>query len=64
MRIHIHGMRDIHGNKVTYWQSTTNESDLEETQRVALDKFDELRLLTKGHLDFSDFSLPQFGSAV
>jgi hypothetical protein len=50
MRIHVHGMRDIHGNKVTYSQSTTNESDLEEAQRVALDKFDELRLLTRCHI--------------
>lgn len=47
MRIHVRGMRDVHGNKVTYWQSTTNESDLEEAKRVALDKFDELRLLVK-----------------
>lgn len=47
MRIHVRGMRDIHGNKVTYWQSTTNESDLEEAKRFALDKFDELRLLAK-----------------
>ena len=47
MRIHVRGMRDIHGNKLTYWKSTTNESDLEEAKRVALDKFDELRLLTK-----------------
>jgi|TARA_B110000902_G_C13878154_1_gene425598 hypothetical protein len=59
MRIHVHGMRDIHGNKVTYWQSTTNESDLEEARRIALDKFDELRLLTKDNrpvveLSFAD----------
>lgn len=47
MRIHVRGMRDIHGNKLTYWKSTTNESDLEEAKRVALDKFDELRLLAK-----------------
>ncbi len=47
MRIHVRGMRDVHGNKVTYWQSTTNESDLEEAQRVALNKFDELRLLAR-----------------
>jgi hypothetical protein len=47
MRIHVRGMRDVHGAKVTYWQSTTNESDLEEATRVALDKFDELRLLVK-----------------
>jgi integrase len=47
MRIHVRGMRDIHGNKLTYWKSTTNESDLEEATRVALDKFDELRLLAK-----------------
>lgn len=47
MRIHVRGMRDVNGTKVTYWQSTTNESDLEEAKRVALDKYDELRLLVK-----------------
>jgi len=47
MRIHVRGMRDIHGNKLTYWKSTTNESDLDEAKRVALDKFDELRILTR-----------------
>jgi integrase len=47
MRIHVRGMRDVHGNKVTYFQTTTNESDLEEAKQVALDKFDELRLLAK-----------------
>ena len=47
MRIHVRGMQDQYGRKITYWKSTTNESDLEEAKRVALDKFDELRLLAK-----------------
>lgn len=47
MRIHVRGMRDLHGNKLTYWKSTTNESDLEEATRVALNKFDELRSLAR-----------------
>lgn len=56
MRIHVRGMRDIHGKKVTYWKSTTNESDLEEAKRVALDKFDELRLLTKDNRPIVEIS--------
>jgi integrase len=56
MRIHVRGMRDIHGNKVTYWKSTTNESDLEEAKRVALDKFDELRLLAKDNRPIVEIS--------
>lgn len=59
MRIHVRGMRDIHGKKLTYWKSTTNESDLEEAKRVALNKFDELRMLAKDNrpvieISFSD----------
>lgn len=56
MRIHVRGMRDIHGNKLTYWKSTTNESDLEEAKRVALDKFDELRLLAKENRPVTEIS--------
>ena len=44
MRIHVRGMTDIQGNKLTYTQETTGESDLDEAKRKALDKFDELRL--------------------
>lgn len=47
MRIHVRGMRDVHGEKLTYIQESTGEQDLEEAQRVALDRYDELRLRTK-----------------
>lgn len=47
MRIHVRGMRDIYGNKVTYVQESTGEQDLEEAKRYALDKYDELRLRAK-----------------
>lgn len=44
MRIHVRGMKDLQGNKLTYIQETTGESDLDEAKRKALDRFDELRL--------------------
>jgi len=44
MRIHVRGMKDARGGKVTYIQESTGETDLEEAKRVALDKFDDLRL--------------------
>lgn len=47
MRIHVRGMRDIYGNKLTYVQESTGETDLEEAKRYALDKYDDLRLRTK-----------------
>jgi len=47
MRIHIRGMQDIYGNKVTYVQESTGEQDLEEAKRYALDKYDDLRLRAK-----------------
>lgn len=47
MRIHIRGMRDVYGNKVTYVQESTGETDLEEAKRYALDKYDDLRLRAK-----------------
>ena len=47
MRVHVRGMRDIHGEKLTYIQESTGETDLEEARRVALDRYDELRLRTK-----------------
>lgn len=47
LRIHVRGMRDIYGNKVTYVQESTGEQDLEEAKRYALDKYDELRLRAK-----------------
>lgn len=47
MRIHVRGMQDAHGDKLTYVQESTGEQDLEEAQRVALDRYDELRLRVK-----------------
>jgi hypothetical protein len=47
MRIHVRGMQDVHGEKLTYIQESTGEQDLEEAQRVALDRYDDLRLRTK-----------------
>ena len=47
MRIHVRGMRDVYGNKVTYVQESTGETDLEEAKRYALDKYDDLRLRAK-----------------
>ncbi|KIN77214.1 phage integrase family protein [Sulfitobacter mediterraneus] len=44
MRIHVRGMKDIRGNKVTYVQRSTGETDLEEARRIALDAFDDLKL--------------------
>jgi len=43
MRIHVRGMRDLQGNKFTYVQQSTGETDLEEAQRIALNKYDELK---------------------
>lgn len=62
MRIHVRGMRDIYGNKVTYVQESTGETDLEEAKRYALDKYDDLRLRAKKkepvkQLTFSDLYL-------
>lgn len=47
MRVHVKGMQDIYGNKVTYVQESTGETDLEEAKRYALDKYDDLRLRAK-----------------
>ncbi|ALI54577.1 tyrosine-type recombinase/integrase [Celeribacter marinus] len=47
MRIHVRGMQDVYGNKVTYVQESTGETDLEEARRYALDKYDDLRLRAK-----------------
>ena len=33
MRIHVRGMQDVYGNKVTYVQESTGETDLEEARR-------------------------------
>jgi integrase len=47
MRVYVRGMRDVYGNKVTYVQESTGETDLEEAKRYALDKYDDLRLRVK-----------------
>jgi integrase len=47
MRLHVRGMVDEHGDKLTYIQESTGEQDLQEAQRVALDRYDELRLRAK-----------------
>ena len=47
MRLHVRGMVDVHGDKLTYIQESTGEQDLQEAQRVALDRYDELRLRAK-----------------
>lgn len=47
MRVYVRGMRDVYGNKVTYVQESTGETDLEEAKRYALDKYDDLRLRAK-----------------
>lgn len=49
MRIHVRGMRDIAGNKKQYLKETTGESNLDEAKRVALDKYDDLRLRVKSN---------------
>ena len=43
MRIHVRGMKDVHGDKLTYIQESTGEQDLEEAQHVALNRYNELR---------------------
>jgi hypothetical protein len=44
MRIHVRGMRDVDGSRRIYVQETTDETDLDEAKRGALEKFDDLRL--------------------
>jgi integrase len=44
MRIYVKGMRDIYGNKVTYIQESTGETDLDDAKFYALKKFDDLKL--------------------
>ena len=47
VRIHVRGMQDVYGNKVTYVQESTGETDLDDAKRYALDKYDDLRLRAK-----------------
>ncbi len=44
MRLHVRGMRDIDGKKFNHVQETTGELDLDEAKRVALERYDDLRL--------------------
>jgi integrase len=44
MRIHVRGMYDLNGKKFSHIQETTGELDLDEATRVALERYDELRL--------------------
>jgi hypothetical protein len=56
MRIHVRGMRDVHGNRLTYIQESTGEVDLDEAKRVALDRYDELRLRVRDDAPAKDLS--------
>ena len=44
MRLHVRGMTDLNGTKFSHVQETTGELDLDEAKRVALDRYDDLRL--------------------
>lgn len=46
-RINVRGMRDIDGKKVTYDERSTGETDLDEAKRIALDRYDDLKLRTR-----------------
>lgn len=46
-RIYVRGMRDIDGNKVKYEERSTGETDLDEAKRIALDRYDELKIRTR-----------------
>lgn len=59
MRIHLRGMRDLGGKKFSHIQETTGELDLDEAKRVALERYDELRLRVRNQqpaksVSFSD----------
>lgn len=44
MRIHVRGMHDIDGKKFSHIQETTGELELDEAKRVALDRYEDLRI--------------------
>lgn len=44
MRIHVRGMHDIDGKKFSHIQETTGELELDEAKRIALERYDELRI--------------------
>ncbi len=37
MRIHVRGMKDVHGDKLTYVKESSGGQDLEEAQHLVLD---------------------------
>lgn len=43
-RIHVRGMHDISGAKVKYDERSTGETDLDEAKRVALERYDDLKV--------------------
>ena len=49
MRIHVRGMRDIDGNTFSHIQETTGELDLDDAKRVALERYDSLRLRVRSN---------------
>jgi len=49
MRIHVRGMRDIDGNTFSHIQETTGEPDLDDAKRVALERYDSLRLRVRSN---------------
>ena len=59
MRIHVRGMRDLAGKKKSYFFATTNESDLDEAKRVALDKYEDLRVSVKHNVPISELKFSQ-----
>lgn len=44
MRIHVRGMHDVNGKKFSHIQESTGELDLDEAKRIALERYDDLRL--------------------
>lgn len=54
MRVHVRGMRDLAGKTKPYFFGTTNESDLDEAKRVALDKYEDLRVSVKHNLPIAE----------
>jgi hypothetical protein len=54
MRVHVRGMLDLGGKKKPYFFGTTNESDLDEAKRVALDKYEDLRVSVKHNLPIAE----------
>ena len=56
MRVHVRGMRDIRGEKVTYVQRSTGETELDDAKRVALDAFDDLKLKVRAKQSVTDIT--------